>query len=193
MNSILVRRSVATVIAGLMLGGCGTLRPSVTLIPVGISRVSVNEMPTELKPYRHGGAALRVDFHSQPELLSENASHIMDSARFCQSNEEAATMLSPFFGDTLIRRDVPREKARAAWAGGPNAAVRPVYSNYIYISQPEIPAANGVPFHPAYDLTKQPRALCVYLNLRDGYELGQTTNTIEFSAEQVRAALQAGR
>ena len=194
MSSIPLRWwATAVAVTGLTLGGCGTLRPSVTLMPIGISRVSVNEMPDDVKRFRHGGAALRVDFYSSPELLSETVSHIMDSTRFCDSNDELPGMASPFSGDIEIRRDVPREKARAAWANGPQAAVRPVYSTYVYIALPEIPAANGIPYRPAFDLTKQPRALCVSLSLRDGYEIARTTNTMEFSAEQVRAALQKGR
>ncbi len=194
MNVAPTRRWVAAaVVAGLTLGGCGTLRPSVTLTPIGISRVSVNEMPAELNRFRHGGAALRVDFYSRPELLSEDVTHIIDNARFCDSNDELPGMASPFFGDTEIRRDVPREKARAAWASGPNASVRPVYSTYVYVARPEIPAANGIPYRSAYDLTKQPRALCVSLSFYNGYDIVRTTNTMAFSAEQVRAALQSGR
>jgi hypothetical protein len=193
MNSISSGWWVAAAIAGLTLGGCGTLRPPLALTPIGISRVSVNEMPADVKRFRHGGAALRVDFYSNPELLSETVSHIMDSVRFCDSSDELPGMGSPYFGDIAIRRDVPREKARAAWANGHQAATRPVYSTYVYIALPEIPAASGTPYRPAFDLTKQPRALCVSLSLRDGYEIARTTNTMAFSAEQVRAALQSAR
>lgn len=180
---------VAAAVTGLMLSGCGTLRPSVTLAPIGISRVTVDEMPAELKRFRHGGAALRVDFTSSPELLSETVSVIMDQARFCDTNEELRGMASPFFGDIEIRRDVPREKARAAWANSPQATVRPIYSTYVFIALPEFPAANGMPYRPAFDLAKQPRPLCISLSLQDGYELARTTNTMTFSAAQVQAAL----
>jgi hypothetical protein len=189
-NSSPSRCWVAALLAGLTLSGCGTLRPPVTLTPIGISRVSADEMPADLKRFHHGGAVLRVDFYSSPELLSETASHIMDSTRFCDSNDVLPGMASPFFGETEIRRDAPRAKARAVWAKGPQAAVRPVYSTYTFIARPETPSVNGAPSRPAFDLAQQPRALCVSLSLRDGYDIAVTTNTMTFSVEQVRTALQ---
>lgn len=193
MNAIPARCWLAAAaVFGLSVTGCGTLRPSVTLTPVRIARVSVDQMPAEIKPLRHGGAALRIDFYSRPELLFEDVTHVMDNVRFCDSgalDELLRGMPSPFFGDTEIRREVPRQKARAALAGGPHAGVRPVYSTYIFIVRPAFPASDQMPARPAYDLMKQPRALCVSLSLYNGYEVARTTNTIAFSADEVAAAL----
>ncbi|NOT42328.1 MAG: hypothetical protein HOP13_17780 [Alphaproteobacteria bacterium] len=183
-------RYVATALFALVLGACGATRVSVTLAPVGLVHVPASVLPADTRAPR-GSDALRIDFTSSPELLSEEG-YILDDARFCDaedSNQIRNQTLAPFLGDTSIRHPFTRGKLAAERANGANASARPVYSTYVSVARPAYPAMNQMPALPAYDLAREPRPLCVSLSLRDGYELGRTTNTLTFSAEQVASAL----
>ena len=187
---------VGAAIAGMTSGGCGLFRPSVTLTPVSISRVSVDEMPAEIKRLPHGGTALRIDFYSTPELLSEDVMSVVDKVRFCDAgnaDEELFGLPSPFLGGKNIFWLPDREEARALLREGPSLANPLVDSTYVYVSHTEHPASPGSRFHPGYDLAKYPRPLCLFVQLSNGYEIPRTTNTITFSAEQVADALRATR
>lgn len=184
----------AAAIAGLTFGGCGIFRPSVTLTPIGISRVSVDEMPAQIKKLPHNGAALRIDFYSKPELLSEDVMYVIDEVRFCDSSDPDELLFgmpSPLFGDKEIFGSDDREEARALVAKEQGATKPLVYSTYVYIAQTEHPASPGSEYHPGYDLVKHPRPLCVSVDLHNGYEVSRTTNTMTFSAAQVAVALGA--
>ncbi|MCE9520980.1 MAG: hypothetical protein K8S25_00945 [Alphaproteobacteria bacterium] len=187
----------AMVIAGLSSGGCGLLRPSVTLTPIGISRVSVDEMPAQIRGLPHNGAALRIDFYSTPELLSEDIMYVTDNVRLCDASdpdELLRGMPSPFFGEKEIFSPRHREEARALVPQRRDTSTHFTYSTYVYISHTEEPGSPGSRYHPGYDLAKHPRPLCVAVELYNGpHEVSRTTNTMAFSAEQIAAALRSKR
>lgn len=194
MNSLHVRQ-LAIAIVALTLTACGMTRPSVTIAPIGLVHVRASALTAEDMSNVRRGDALRIDFYSSPELLTEEG-YILDDTRFCDgedSTEITNQTLAPFLGNASIRHPFQRGKVAAERANGSNATVRPVYSTYVHVARPAFPAANSIPAQAAYDLAHEPRSICVALSLRDGYEFGRTTNTMTFSAEQVRAALQAGR
>lgn len=183
-------RQLAVTIVALVLAGCGVTRASVVIAPVGIVRVPASALPADAKSPR-GDDALRIDFHSSPELLAEEG-YILDETRLCEGADSiqiSNQTLAPFLGNASIRHPFPRGKLAAERANGPNALVGPVYSTYVHVAQPAYPAANQIPAGAAYDLARAPRAICLSLNLREGYELARTTNTLRFSAEEVAAAL----
>lgn len=181
-------QQIAILVVALTLGACGVTRQSVTLTPVGLSRVPASALPADV---RKGSDALRIDFTSTPELLSEEG-YVMDEARFCDdaaSLQIANQTLAPFLGNDSIRHPSRRAKLSLERVSGPNASVRPVYSTYVFVAQPAYPARDQMPARPAYDLAREPQAICLSLNLREGYELARTTNTLRFSTEQVAGAL----
>ena len=113
----------------------------------------------------------------------------LDETRFCD-DEDSTQIINerPFLGNATIHHPFTRQKLAAVRANGPNASVRPVYSTYVHVARPAFPAAHQIPAQPAYDLAREPRSICMSLNLREGYELARTTNRMEFSAEQVGGA-----
>jgi hypothetical protein len=137
---------------------------------------------------------LRIDFYSSPELLRE-AGYILDDTGICDDNSIRASgaVVGPFLGGTSIRHPFTRGKLAVERASGPDAAVRPVYSTFVFVARPAYPAANQVPAQPAYDLAREPRSICLSLSLREGYEFARTTNTLKFSVEQVAAAFGADK
>jgi hypothetical protein len=134
---------------------------------------------------------LRVDFYSSPELLAEDIEYMTDDVRFCGGGRSDLSRASaPFVDGQSIRRLVPRQRVRAARASGQNAQAKPVYSTYVHVAQQAYAATQYTPARPAYDLAREAQSICVSLNLYEGYEaIYRTTNTLEYSAEEVRAAI----
>lgn len=183
-------RQLALALFAFALGACGMTHPSVTIAPAGLVHVPASALPADAKSLR-GGDALRIDFYSSPELLTEEG-HILDDTYLCGDADPiqiSNQTLAPFLGDASIRHPYTRQKLSAERANGANASVRPVYSTYVYVTRPAYPAANQIPARAAYDLVSAPRPICLSLNLREGYELARTTNTLTFSAALVAAAL----
>jgi hypothetical protein len=175
----------------LALGACGATRAAVTLTPAGVTFVPASALPKDFTDWRRPGDALRIDYYASPELLMEDVSHMLDEVWFCGELSSMALdniTGGPFLGRFAIRRDVPRQKVRAAWAQT-NAGQRPVYSTYVLLSRIYIPTTTEMPARPAFDLRREPKALCLKLSLRDGYEFARTTNTLTVSAEQIAAAV----
>ena len=191
----MILRSLAVTVVALTLAGCGVTRHSVSIAPVGVARVPGSALPVEsTKPT---GDGLRVDFTSSPGLLSE-VGYILDEAKFCGNDTIRVTAgVGPFLGKASIRHPVERQRVAAGLVAS-SATAPQVYSVYLFLAQPAYPASfpfagrpneYQVPAQPAYDLTREPRAICLSLSLREGYEFARTTNTLVFSAEQVAAAL----
>lgn len=188
-------RRLSIAMVALALAACGTTRPAVSIAPIGLVRVPQSALTAEDLPRTGAGDALRVDFYASPELLTEDG-YIRDDTRFCDDDGSTPIRIrksAPFLGNASIYHPFRRRQVAAERANGPEAAVTPVYSAYVFIARPASPAANQVPAQPAYDLTREPRPICMSLNLREGYEFARTTNTLSFSVEQVAAALRAPR
>ena len=186
MSSYIARQLAVSVAFALTLTGCGTTRPPVTISPVALVYVSAATMPAQLP-----GDALRIDFYSSPELLSEEG-YVLDDTRTCDAGNSIGVSggaVAPFLGNASIRHPFSRRKVAAEWASGPDASVRPVYSTYLFVARPAYPATDQMPARSAYDLARKPQSICLSLSLREGYEFARTTNTLTFSAEQVAAAL----
>jgi hypothetical protein len=189
----------AAIIAGLTFGGCGLFRPTVTLTPLGIVRAAPDELPGDIRGLTGEDGALRIDFHSRPELLDEeeDVQSISDQERFCDSpnkEERLFGLPSPFAaGSTFFWPDQRAEAKQRLLSKGHDPEAPVVYSIYIYIRQTEKLPSPGSSGHPGYDLAKIPRPLCVWINLYAGYEFSRATNTMTFSAAQVAAALGADK
>lgn len=185
----------ATSIGGFTFGGCGIFRPSVTLEPISLVRVTADQMPGSIRHLPHGGSALRIDFYARPELLAEDVYSVIDHERFCDAADEKERLFgmpSPFVGEKEIVWQDDRVSARAELASrGQTSLV--VYSIYVYIRDKEHPASPGSSFHPGYDLEAISRPLCVWVELHNGYEFSRTTNVMIFAAEQVASALKTRR
>ncbi len=184
----MILRQLAVAVAALTLAGCGVTRHAVSIAPVGVVQVPGSALPVGSSTPL--GNALRVDFTSSPDLLSE-AGYVLDETEFCGDRTIRATVgVGPFLGTASVRHPVERQRVAAARAKSP-ASAPPVYSVYLFVARPAYPAAYQIPAQPAYDLSREPRSICLSLSLREGYELARTTNTVTFSAEQVAAALRA--
>ncbi len=184
----MILRQLAVAIVALALAGCGVTRHAVSIAPVGIVQVPGSAQP--VKSTIPLGNALRVDFTSSPDLLSE-AGYVLDETEFCGDGTIRVTAgVGPFLGKASIRHPVERQRVAAALAKSP-ASAPPIYSVYVFVARPAYPAAYQIPAQPAYDLSREPRSICLSLGLREGYELARATNTLTFSAEQVAAALSA--
>jgi hypothetical protein len=185
--------TAAAIVIAFTVGACGATRPSITLTPIGVAHVRAASVPPEVRGFAQPADLLRVDFYSSPELLAEDTEYMMDEVRFCDgSRSDLNRVSSPFVDGQSIRRLVPRQRVRAARASGPDAQTKPVYSTYLYVARPAYAATQYVPAQPAYDLAREPQSLCVLLRVYEGYEpIYRATNTIEFSAEQIGAALRA--
>lgn len=191
-------RLFAIAVVALALAACGMTRHSVSIAPVGVVRVGESQMPVRSdKPL---GDGLRVDFTSSPDLLSE-VGYIFADMQFCGDDliRVTAGIGGPFLGRASIRHPVERQRV-AAQLEQPTASAPPIYSAYLFVARsatpPSMPMAGRpgeyqLPAEPAYDLRREPRAICLSLSLREGYELPRTTNRLTFSAEQVAAALAA--
>lgn len=191
-------RSFAIAVVALALAGCGMTRHSVSIAPVGVALVPETGMP--VRPNKPLGDGLRVDFTSSPTLLSE-VGHVLAETHFCGDSliRITAGIGGPFVGKASIVHPVERERVAAQLASSPGSAP-PIYSVYLFVARaatpPSMPMANRpgeyqLPAEPAYDLRREPRAICLSLSLREGYEFARTTNTLTFPAEQVAAALRA--
>ncbi len=186
MNSYIAHQLAVSVAFAITLAGCGTTRLPVTISPVALVYVSAAAMPAPSP-----SDALRIDFYSSPELLSEEG-YVLDDTRTCDAENSidvSGGTVGPFLGKASIRHPFSRRKVAAERASGPDATVRPVYSSYVSVARPAYPATDQMPARSAYDLARKPQSICLSLNLRDGYEFARTTNTLTFSAEQVAAAL----
>lgn len=182
----MILRQFAVVIVALALTGCGVTRHAVSIAPAGVVQVPESALP--VKATRPLGNALRVDFTSSPDLLSE-AGYVLDETEFCDDGAIRATVgVGPFLGKASVRHPVERQRVAAELAKSLTSAP-PVYSVYLLVARPAYPAAYQIPAQPAYDLVREPRSICLSLSLREGYEIARTTNTLTFSAEQVAAAL----
>ncbi len=187
-------RQVVAGLTALALAACGVTRPSVTLMSIGVVHVPAAMLPADAQS-SSAGDALRIDFYSNPELLTEEG-YVLDDARFCNEEETLQIRnqtIGPFLGDASIRHPFARRKLAVERASGPSASARPVYSTYVFVAQPTFPTRDQLPARAAYDLAREPRPLCLSLSLREGYELARTTNTLTFSAEQIAASLRASR
>jgi hypothetical protein len=170
--------SAAVIVIAFTLCGCANTLAAPTLTPAGAVRVPAAAVPIDAKfDPRSNSDAVRLDFTASPELLANDDALILSQTFFCDTPQDDRTLnntQSPMFGDTSIRHGLPRRKARAAWASGPNAHVRPVYSVYVYVD----------------NLSRGPKPICFYLTLDESYTpFRPTTNTLTFSAEQIAAAL----
>lgn len=191
-------RLLAIAVFVLALAGCGVTRHSVSIAPVGLVQVPESQMP--VRSYKPLGDGLRVDFTSNPLLFLEEG-YIFEDLQFCGDgrNRLTAGIGGPFLGQASIRHPVERQRVAAGVPASPTSAP-PIYSVYLFVARaatpPSMPMANRpgeyqLPAEPAYDLRREPRAICLSLSLREGYEFARTTNTLTFPAEQVAAALRA--
>lgn len=183
--------TAAVIVVAFTTGACGVTRPSITLTPIGVAHVPAASVPADVRKTARPADMLRIDFYSSPELLAEDIEYMTDQVRFCGGGQtDVSRMLAPFVDGQSIRRLVPRQRVRAERASGPNAQTKPVYSTFVHVAQPAYPATQHMPAKSAYDLARDPQSICVSLHLYEGYEpIYRATNTLEFSAEEVRAAL----
>jgi hypothetical protein len=156
-------------VAAFTFGGCGLFRPSVTLTPAAITHAGSHEDPST--------PVLRVDFYSRPELFAEDSNvYIGGHARFCDADDNDQLEVSPAKNDgesIVLRRPVDTDETKPM-----------LYSVDIDTGH----SWRG----SSYDLLKEPRPLCVWLDLWVAYDFFQrTTNVMRFSAEQVGAAARA--
>jgi hypothetical protein len=182
-------RQIAIITVALMLAACGVTRHSIAIAPHGLAHIPLSAVPGGAS-YVRPSDALRIDFYSRPELLSEEG-YILNDVAFCDDASMRVGIAGPVLGNASIRHPVERQRVAAGRANGPDAPARPLYSSYLFVSRPAFPGSDQLPAQPAYDLAREPRAICLSLSLREGYEFERTTNTLRFSAEQVAAALAA--
>lgn len=169
----------AILIAGVTYGSCGGFRPSVDVTPiriVGIPVASLPEVETRI--------SLRIDFHTQPELILEKRS---GTARYrpCDSASGYDHFAFVYVEGQILG---PAQSTFDASRLGP--AGRVVYSVYIPIEF--VPSRFKNPDAEAYDLQEQPRAICVWVKLaKAGDVVHKESNQMKFSADEVSTALES--
>jgi hypothetical protein len=153
--------------------------PEIT--PVGLVLVPAGDVPSEASyGPPTGGPALRIDFRAQEQLAGKDRHPTLDT-RFCKDKENPWWEI--WAGQIYVGRSLLSDLSSPL-------SSQTTYSGYFptsFAGTPSSPAINDRP----YDLTEQPRPLCIWVDYGTDAFNSRRTNEIRFTAAQVAAALRA--